>query len=252
MLFFIHNCCGRNANSCKIVNCCFCRKSYKIECVDLTNAEARKIHQKSGLSWSCKNCAKIGSDINSLKAVIVALQEEIKVLKLSVSTVPPSTAASASLFQTEKVIQEVSERNKRKCNIIIYGRSELINKNKTEQSEADTVFVKDVLTALNIGDLGYLKPIRLGKYDPTKQDRRRPIKITLSSEEDVVSVLRASKSLKTTDPWKNIFISRDRTKMQNELYKSVRNELHERLSNGEQNLIIKYKDGIPNIVHSEN
>ncbi|KAJ3661930.1 hypothetical protein Zmor_006303 [Zophobas morio] len=243
-------CCGKSAEPHKIVNCCICSKSYKIDCVDVTNTEARKIHQKSGLSWTCKMCAQLGNDINGLKAAIVALQDEIKILKTQVST--PVQSTTFSLIETEKIVNEVSERERRKNNVIIYGCTEGKCKTNAEQLNVDTVFVKDMLSSLGINDTDNLKISRLGKFDATKDDRRRPIRVTLHSENSVMLVLRASKQLKTSNNWKNIYLSKDRTPMQLEIHRNIRNELHQRLANGESNLRINYKNGIPNIVSSLN
>ncbi|KAJ3658926.1 hypothetical protein Zmor_010640 [Zophobas morio] len=181
-------------------------------------------------------CAQLGNDINGLKAAIVALQDEIKILKTQVST--PVQSTTFSLIETEKIVNEVSERERRK--------------NNAEQLNVDTVFVKDMLSSLGINDTDNLKISRLGKFDATKDDRRRPIRVTLHSENSVTLVLRASKQLKTSNNWKNIYLSKDRTPMQLEIHRNIRNELHQRLANGESNLRINYKNGIPNIVSSLN
>ncbi|KAJ3641612.1 hypothetical protein Zmor_028109 [Zophobas morio] len=236
-------CCGKNAEPHKMVSCCISSKSFKIECVDVSNTEARKIHQKSGLSWTCKCCSQVGNDINELKEVTVALQNEIKLLKSAIST--RSQSPTNSLLDIEKIIQEISEREKRKCNIIIYGNNEENNTSKDEQSAVDTVFVKDVLSSLSVTDNDNIKPIRLGKFDATKTDRRRPIKIILPSENSVISVLRMSKELKKSTRFNNISITRDRTPMQLELYRNTKIELNQRIANGESNLRIRYDRGIP-------
>ena len=59
-------------------------------------------------------------NITDLKKVIVELQNDIKTLKSSVLD-QQSPNSPASLLETEKIIQEVAEREKRKCN---YGCKE--------------------------------------------------------------------------------------------------------------------------------
>lgn len=168
-------CCNGSAEPHKVVNCCICAKAYKIECVDISNAEARKIHQRTGLSWSCKNCAKIGNDLNSLKALVVSLQEDIRVIK------ERSVCPNSSLMETERIIQEVAERDKRKTNIVVFGAKESVCRTNAEQLNMDVDFVNGMLSDMKIEET-INKVIRLGKFDNTNQHRCRPLKFSLSSE----------------------------------------------------------------------
>lgn len=92
-----------------------------------------------------------------------------------------------------------------------------------------------------------MKFFRLGKYDSSRQSPRI-IKITLSEEKYVHDAIRNTKKLLDSDDLKHIKISMDRTKRQIEYYKSVKSALDNRISSGENNLKIKYINGIPQIV----
>ena len=50
------------------------------------------------------------------------------------------------------------------------------------------------------------------------------------------------------DKWSHINISMDRTPMQINAYKSVRAALDNRLAQGEKNLKIQYRNGIPTTI----
>ncbi|GJQ77841.1 hypothetical protein Trydic_g16096 [Trypoxylus dichotomus] len=147
-------CCNDSVTPHKIVNCFLCDKPYKTDCVDIFNAEARKIPQRVGLTWTCKPCANIGSILNNLETAIVSLREDIKLLKESF----PNPRAS-SLLDVEKVVQEVSEHEKRKYNIIIFGAKESICSSSKDQLVANVNFVKQIYTTLQI-DEKEIKPIR--------------------------------------------------------------------------------------------
>ncbi|KAJ3646392.1 hypothetical protein Zmor_023982 [Zophobas morio] len=237
----------------KAVNCSICNKTYKIECVNISSAEARKIHQRAGLSWSCKNCMDIGNDLNSLKKSIVALQEQIKVLKETISatktTIIP-TANTNALLEIEQSIQEISERDKRKCNIIIYGLKEANNMSKQQQIAADANIVQKLTTDLQISESS--SPVRLGKYDPSKDSQMRPIQITLNSAEAAFTAIGNFIKLRSSNKWTNVSISRDRTPMQIKLFKAVKEDLKRRTDNGENGLKIIHRNGIPTIVSTEN
>lgn len=241
------NCCAAPAEPHKTVLCSICRKNFKIDCVDITNAEARKIHSNTGFSWSCKLCASVGNDLNSLKAAIVSLREEIQSLKSAVNT---PVESALSMIDTEKIIQEISDRESRKTNVILYNSIETGN-SKNEQLALDVAQINEICTAaeLNVSDF---QVHRLGKLDLTNTTRRRPIKIKFASEASASSLLRKSTQIKSVDKWSSLGLSRDRTVMQRELYSNVRTQMRERMDAGERNLRIKYRNGIPNIVSSEN
>ena len=241
-------CCDSTVELHKSVNCCVCKRIDKIDCAGVSTAEARKIHQKSGLSWSCKYCIELGSDLNALKSAIVLLQDEIKVLKTTISTTQNKASRDDnSLLETEKVIQEISEREKRKSNIMIYGcKEDTVNSNK-DQHILDADKVSQILSTLDIAETEY-SLFRLGKFDSTNVNRCRPLKICFSSPTPVNKALRNASKLKSTPNLNGIFISSDKTPMQIALYRNTKAELNTRLANGEQNLSLKYRNGIPTII----
>lgn len=245
-------CCNAAAEPHKTVNCLICNKIFKLECADVSNTEARKIKLKgSGLTWSCKSCRSFASDINSLKSLIVGLQSEIKTLKQSVLDITPAPTASLPLLDTEKIIQEVRDRERRKCNVIIYGCQEAPVRSAEEQSGLDAETVGGIFEAIGV-DGGGLRPKRLGKFDATKANNRRPIRVTLSSESAVSEVLRNANRLRSNSSFAGVFLSADRTRAQMEMYRNARAELKRRLEEGERNLKIRYIRGIPTIVSTLN
>lgn len=238
--------CNALTESHLIVNCCVCKKPYKTSCVNLSNAEARKIHSKTGLFWMCTDCADLGSDLDSLKSVVASLRDEIKTLKSTID----SRSNTDSLLEMEKIIQEVGERDRRKCNIVIHGRDEA-GSSAREQSDMDSKFVKDLFTQLSVDEVE-IKPVRLGKFDVTKSNRRRPIRVTLSSKSAASAVLNNFRKLRSSPSLDGLSIFPDRTQMQMEMHRNAKVELSNRLKNGESNLRIKYNKGIPSIVSSLN
>ena len=156
------------------------QKSYSISCVDITRTEATKIKQdKSCLKQNCKNCTILNDDINSLKLIILSLQENILQIKKDLTEVKNSTINKpdlSSLSITEEIINEISERNKRSHNFIIFRASEE-QSSKSDQNKLDNDLAKAI-----ISDLGVVCPIissfRVGRYDLTSS-RPRPLKIKL-------------------------------------------------------------------------
>lgn len=240
------SCCNVSTDIHEIVNCSVCAKPFMIGCVDISRAEARKIHSNTGFSWCCKGCVVLGNDLNALKKAIVALQDEVSSLRNGLVQQP----TSQSLVDVEKIIHEISDRDKRKCNIILFGCQETCVSNR-DQADSDINLIKNMSSTvqLDVVDGGI---IRLGKYDSTKSDRARPLRITLRSETAVFTALKGFKQAKESGMFDKISMYRDRTPMQIQMHKNAKVELDARLKNGEKDLCIKYNKGIPKIMSSLN
>ena len=72
---------------------------------------------------------------------------------------------------------------------------------------------------------------RLGK----KSDSARPLKVVMENGATAEEVLRKARSVKLA----SIQIARDRTKVESEEYKRLRNDLKERSDRGEDDLVIR-------------
>nr|CAI5830325.1 unnamed protein product [Callosobruchus analis] len=111
----------------------------------------------------------------------MSLQTEVKELKALID----KQASRDESFHFEEVVQEVFDRHEGKNHLIIYG----VQENQSLQTSADRQNfdknqAKRVLETLSyIGDTGVLKPVRLGRYDPTKSPSRL-LKIRLEDEGD--------------------------------------------------------------------
>ena len=105
----------------------------------------------------------------------------------------------------------------------------------------------DVLTALQ-PDLNPMQITchRLGRHNPSNS-RPIPIKVVLEKERDVINIIRNSGKLKSIEQYQNISVSYDRTPRQLAQYKQVRQELLERIDKGENNIKLRYVNGVPKI-----
>nr|CAI5826116.1 unnamed protein product [Callosobruchus analis] len=139
---------------------------------------------------------------------------------------------SSESFAFEQIAQEVSDRNVRKRNLIVYGVTEHAKPHSRQARVTDTE------QYFNGIDIDSIKPQRLGKlYDG---GRPRANKITLKDEADVISLIRGAAKLKNYTAYSRICISFDRTSRQIQCYKKVKQELDERIASGEADLKIKY------------
>ena len=107
-----------------------------------------------------------------------------------------------------------------------------------------------MFTALNLPVVPE-RTFRLGKRDPSKMENCRPVKVQLSSESDVISVMKVSRRLREMVDWSGVSCYRDRTIMQRDIYRQVKGELQERLDRGEAGIRLRYRNGVPSIVGGE-
>nr|CAI5838551.1 unnamed protein product [Callosobruchus analis] len=183
----------------------------------------------------------MGNSINDLKAAIVSLQNQIK----SITT--NNTSANVSQSQFEDIVQEVFERENRKCNVIIFGMREQEAADKNDRHALEKTDVMKVVTHVS-SSVTVNSIRRIGRYDSSRTTGR-PVKVTLTSPEEVHELLRKTPNLKKSDAFRKISIFADKTPRQMEHYKTIKKELEDRISNGETNIRIKYVNGTPRIVN---
>lgn len=239
-------CCNKIYDEHKMLVCCICQFSYYHQCLDLSISEVRAVKSKKVLKFTCDKCANITDVVAELKSAISSLQEEIRMIR------KPSEEKQDDTFKFEEVVREVQERERRKCNLMIFGAEEVRSVgNAGERSREEKIRIGEILNYLESDlDISECSLVRLGKYDPNGA-KPRPIKIKLKSETEVYQVVRKAKNLRNNRDFSKIRLSVDRTPKQIALYRRVRSELEERKEGGEKNLVIKYESGIP-VIRSEN
>ncbi|GJQ82533.1 hypothetical protein Trydic_g14516 [Trypoxylus dichotomus] len=180
--------CGCNTTSSethKFIDCCVCKKIYLHSCAELSITEIRTIKSKKGVSWSCRNCNILSSDINDLKAAILSLRNDLAAREKS---------AGIDEKAFEELLAELGDRNNRKQNIIMFGvpESDTHDANTRRSRELETV--QAVLKALPSGmNTDHIEVHRIGRF---VADRRRPIKVRLSSSREAHTVLKHAKRLR--------------------------------------------------------
>ncbi|GJQ65430.1 hypothetical protein Trydic_g7538 [Trypoxylus dichotomus] len=183
--------CGCNTTSSethKFIDCCVCKKIYLHSCAELSITEIRTIKSKKGVSWSCRNCNILSSDINDLKAAILSLRNDLAAREKS---------AGIDDKAFEELLAELGDRNNRKQNIIMFGvpESDTHDANTRRSRELETV--QAVLKALPSGmNTDHIEVHRIGRFVP---DRRRPIKVRLSSSREAHTVLKHARRLRENE-----------------------------------------------------
>lgn len=203
---------------------------------------------KTDLLQSIETCT---AGLTELKSRVAELEMENRTLKECLANIKVNGEVGTSqideLYTIEKSVRELEDRNKRKCNLIIYGIPENAVNDDSNRSDDENA-VKDAIRFL-LPDhaVNSLHPKRLGKYDRGKRTPR-PLKITLENEKAVFDAIKKGSDLKKHTVFSGIYISSDKTILQRTLYRMVKEDLQKRTADGEEGLKIRYISGIPTIV----
>ena len=274
MTVFCETCKGAITPTVPGIKCNICTLYYHIKCVGITKNQFDVCKAMTGFTWKCEKC-NINSNskgescnccilLPGLLDTLKKLTETVETLKQQITLLSSNNSKTPdNSYEFEAVVQEVSEREKRKNKIIFYGISEqdssLDSKNRREK---DSEFLSDFLQFVNANPNDYmtpesqiLLPSRLGKFE-ANPNKSRPIKITLNDNQQVRNLLSLIKknraNIEGNPRFKSIRVSLDRTSRQRHYYNELKDQIKQRLENGEENLFIKYVRGIPTIQKSLN
>ncbi|KAJ3660024.1 hypothetical protein Zmor_011680 [Zophobas morio] len=233
------------------VKCDGCSRPIHATCSELTAADLKCLELRSNtkrrIKYICIECEQGLHQIPKIMSLLTELKNEITQLK-EANANPINVVATNNLLSSqamEEIVNEISERDKRANNLIIFNSMES-GISKQEQVDQDTTLVSDIISIVGLTE--EVKPVRLGKFDGSKQHRSRPIRVRLSSSNAVHTVIRNAKKIRAVETFSALSVSFDRTPRELNFYKSVKEELNTRRLNGETNLQIKYRNGIPAIV----
>ncbi|CAH1101741.1 unnamed protein product [Psylliodes chrysocephalus] len=109
-------CCNQVSHGHLMDTCSVCKYKFKHTCVDITANEVRTLNMNKYYDCTCIGCRAIGKDLKDLKSLIKQLQQEIKALKDE-----KNQHTKSSEFNFEDVMYEMSERQKRRNNIMIFN-----------------------------------------------------------------------------------------------------------------------------------
>ncbi|CAG9825640.1 unnamed protein product [Phaedon cochleariae] len=182
-----------------------------------------------------KSVDHIKTEIHSMKAShkeeIKNLNDKIEMLEKKVLDTPRNP------LDAIQIMEEINEIKSRENNILIFGIPEDIVEPALPIKELITSIIPD-------SNINTTTIMRLGKKFEGKS---RPIRVSLQNKEDVLTLIRNKRRIQSADKFKNVYLRTDQTVKQREYYITLRNELTMRKNNGENNLVIKYKNGHPTI-----
>lgn len=232
--------CGKTGRNSDCVTCDICRKLVHTECAGLSKLEVDCIRSKSRkVHYYCDKC-DIVATISGLREELDSLKSELKVVQSNQGNV---NRADSDTVSSEKIIAEVEERQRRSYNLVLFNLPES-GKNTDIEQVADDVdrAQKTVLPDdTNNENLKIVSCSRLGKFTDGKD---RPLRITFACPQQATAVLKKYKRIR------DLYLNRDLTRLQQNESFSVRSEFRDRKQKGEDDIVLKYSNGIPKIVKS--
>lgn len=236
------------------ISCDLSKEPMHSTCSGMSRLEIQCFKSKGRtLSFYCTSCRDVKqllSKMDQLTSVVDSLRDEIENLKKPALSNASSPTNDLDHITFENIVSEVTERLKRRNNLIIFNLPELETGGKAEQIASDIDSVREILGPLNVPFEGLI-PVRLGKFDASQHPRKRPLKLSLRNQEDVIHSLRGSSKLKQIEKFKSVSLSKDKTPLQNSLYRTVKHQLRERTDAGEVGLRIKYFNDVPKIIQNK-
>lgn len=198
------------------------------------------VSQMEGLN---KNLSQLENRLSVNESKVIALEKKIE---------ESAHSDGKTEGNTESIIAEISDRARRSKNVMLFNLPESQDKNVEARIKHDNELVSRLLDSfLSDASSNSFKTARVGKRNLNKI---RPLKVILNNESDVIRFLSgfSSESAARMDQsFSTVKASRDRTPREMELFKSLKSELEERVSQGEEGLSIKYKNNIPSIVKTK-
>lgn len=206
----------------------------------------------SSINNSSNNIKSLNKKFDDIIKTISILSNENKMLKEKMNVLENKydlleKKMSTSQTSTDQIlISEIMDRQSRSCNLIIFNLPE--SKEDSQSTITDNAQLVTIFSAMETNPSKFTCH-RLGKPNSSTENKSRPLKVVLSNTIDVFTLLRSQAKLRNSPNWSNIRLASDRTSMQRDHMKNLREQLQKRRDNGEKDLIIKYNKGIPSIIN---
>lgn len=225
------------------IKCNSCSLPVHSKCTKLSAMELKCLGMKNGsLKYFCDACDQGLKELPELKAMLRKLLFEVESLKNS-----HTQNNAGTQFDSEFIINEINERNKRASNLILY------NINESDSTQSDLRITHD-LNQVNIVIKSILNnattlpsPVKVIRLGRSQSNKPRPLKVVFNSVSDVFDILKNKRNLSIDHP--NVSVSSDRTQIQRDYMQKLREQLTTRSSNGENGLTIKFIKGVPKIIN---
>lgn len=144
------------------------------------------------------------------------LRDEITNLKIQLEKIE-TTKGTVAPIDITSTIKEIGEREARKTNLMVFGCIEAED-GETENNDINRIseMIKSICQEMNVQNI---RVKRVGKQNP---EIPRPLRVSLSSEQQVRTLFFKAKELTRIPMYNNLALSFDKTRQQIEEYKQLR------------------------------
>ncbi|KAJ3655192.1 hypothetical protein Zmor_014329 [Zophobas morio] len=241
--------CKKKCNESEKVQCDLCHLSIHYECAGISRNEKNVLALKNKkIHFFCDGCDII-TIVGTLKSEMATLREEINTLKNELQHQKENNSPQGEHVGVdiryengEKLIEELQDRHQRSYNLIVFNIAESTGDTEQDKEQDDLNKVKNIIASTGITDPSNFECYRLGKFNEHKV---RPLKLIFSSQKDPQRILNKYR------PTNNVYINHDLTIRQRNISYNVRQEFRMRKANGEEDILLKYRGGIPSIVKKQ-
>lgn len=220
---------------------------------DILSALSQKIDDLSAkvdrLNDLPVNVKLIQDDVKAIHDKFDQLEPRIERLEQRVSDIEGRVEVKlADCNSFEETLMEINDRNKRQCNVIIHGIAESSHSSMEAKRKHDKQQLKQILSEVYPeANFETLKFFRLGVI---KKNNSRPLKVIFPNA-DQTRIFSKRFSDKYSDGGGGLSMSRDRTIKERNHLQKLREELEARTKGGEDDLTIRYINGVPTISKSK-
>ena len=145
--------------------------------------EVEKNLKESILAEVSKNNKRMEDKINEVVIAHKSYADTVKNTEEGWTTVPPNNFHAMIREERNEQLAEETDKKLRSCNIVLHGLAELITDNKLDAKKHDDTLIDVFITDLGL-EVNYKSTTRLGKRNEDAEQRKRPIKVTMDSEQD--------------------------------------------------------------------
>ena len=240
----------------KALGCEYCNTWFHIVCEKYSEVEYEML-KKPQSHWFCKRCDDKAIDVlqimRNTKEFQDKMVERIEAVEKKVELVEKVEGPMADRVVeiVQKEIAEERERRIREWNVVIRGMDDVsLREDDEDEKEEEQGAVGGInppsarmdQQMMTERKVEYLveSGLELPKINITgirKLRNKDIVIITLGSREEKHKVLDKARSLNRTDMWKNVYVTPDMTRKEQEIDYNLRKELKERREKGEKNLV---------------
>lgn len=243
------NCLKPIAERSSKLQCDGCKKAIHLSCTELSSDDRITRHKIRGVSIVCNPRSQNLGSVAELKEILLNFKTDIqrqiddlnnKLVELNDKI---STVESFNTVEfVDSTANEALERINRSRNVLIRGVPE-VEGDIPSCKDHDLAKIKEILHTVSSQSI----PVSFHRIGRANQRFSRMIKVIMASESEAKFILKNKSKVLENRATKNVSIIDDKTPVQQERLKELRKELESRKNNGEEDITIKYIQGVPKI-----